>query len=106
MGRGGTAKFKSIFSSTFSSTYTSPWQLVADAATISVSWSTVNTSSSLFTIQGSNDEGTQSAITNASTVTAITSQGIYTIDPGIRWLRFQRHSLESLATANLNYYTT
>ena len=81
-----------------SSTYTSGTQLVVDAATLSVSITTQTTASSLFTLQASNDQGITAAIVNWSNVTAITAQGFYSIDPGARWHRWQRSSLESLAT--------
>lgn len=81
-----------------SSTYTSASQCVVDAATLSVSLVTVNTSSSRFTLQSSNDDGINASIVNWSNVTAITAQGFYSIDPGARWHRWLRSSLESLAT--------
>ena len=84
--------------STDSSTYTTGAQLMVDAATISVSIVTQTTASSRFTLQASNDQGLTSAIANWSTVTAITGEGFYSIDPGARWHRWLRSSLESLAT--------
>ena len=81
-----------------SSTYTSASQVVVDAATLSVSIVTQTTASSRFTLQASNDDGINAAVTNWSNVTAITAQGFYSIDPGARWHRWLRSSLESLAT--------
>ena len=81
-----------------SSTYTSGTQLVVDAATLSVSITTQTAASSLFTLQASNDQGITAGVVNWSTITAITAQGFYSIDPGARWHRWQRSSLESLAT--------
>lgn len=81
-----------------SSTYTSGSQLVVDAATLSVSIVTQTTASSRFTLQSSNDQGITASIVNWSDVTAVTAQGFYSIDPGARWHRWLRSSLESLAT--------
>jgi hypothetical protein len=81
-----------------SSTYTSNPFHVADAATLSVSIVTNDTGASRFTLQASNDQGFTAAITNWSVVTAITAQGFYSIDPGARWHRWLRSSLESLST--------
>ena len=106
MARGGTSLLNTVFNSANSSTYTSGWYNVADAATLSVSWNTVAAVSSVLTIQGSNNDGLQGAIVDLSTVTAIATPGIYTIDPGIRWLRFQRFSNESTATTLLAVYMT
>lgn len=82
-------------SSTATSTYTSNAFLVVDAATISISVITTQAVASLTTIQGSNDEGITAAITNWSTITAITAPGLYTVDPGARWHRVQKSSLDS-----------
>ena len=106
MARGGTSVLNLAFNSANSSTYTSSWYNVADAATLSVSWNTAVAVSSILTIQGSNNDGLQSAINDISTVTAIATPGIYTIDPGIRWIRFQRFSNESTATTLLAVYMT
>ena len=89
-------------SSTQSSTYTSDWHLVADWNVMAVSWYTDETAASLLTLQGSLDDGLSSAIANTSTVTTVTVAGaIYTIDPGVRWIRAQRGSEESLAITQL-----
>ena len=82
-------------SSAQTSTYTSNPFLVADAATLSVSVITAAAVSSTVTIQGSNDDGLSASIANWSTVTGVTAPGLYTIDPGARWLRVQRGSLDS-----------
>lgn len=88
-------------SSAQSSTFTSDWHLVADWNVISASWYTDETASSRLTLQGSNDDGLGSAIANISTVTAITVAGLYSVTPGMRWLRAQRGSEESLAITQL-----
>ena len=77
------------------STFTSNSFLVADAATISVSVITTQAVSSRVSIDGSNDDGLQAAITNWSNLTALTAPGLYTIDPGARWHRVLKSSLDS-----------
>lgn len=85
-----------------SSTYTSDWHLVADWNIMAVSWYSDTTSSSLLTISGSLDDGLNSAIANTSTITTVTVGGaIYTIDPGVRWLRAERGSEDSLSIVQL-----
>ena len=97
----GYERNKTVFNSAVSSTYTSTDYLIIDAATLSVSWTTVNAVSSRLTIEASNDHGITGAITNRSTLTAITTPGFYTLDPGARWVRFRRGSEESTATVQL-----
>lgn len=92
---------KTALNSTISSTYTSSDYFVVDAATLSVSWTTVNAVASRLTIEASNDNGFTGAITNRSTLTALTAQGFYTLDPGARFVRFRRGSEESTATVQL-----
>lgn len=67
----------------------------ADYQTLTVSFQSSVTNGSRLTIIGTNDDGFQSALgtpsqtLNAggwSIVTVITSSGIYTMDPGIRWV--------------------
>lgn len=100
----GFGKRKDLFdgSSGQSSTYTGNWQLISDYASMSLSIITQDTGASRFTIDGSNDDGYAAAITQFSTITALTAQGSYTIDPGIRWMRVRRSSLESLSTVQFN----
>lgn len=99
-----------VFNSANSSTYTSPAYLVQEAATISVSHQTVVATASVLTIQGSNDHGldnSSATVAAWSTVTALTAFPILvTIDPGIRWLRFQRTSVESNATTQMTVWNT
>jgi hypothetical protein len=87
-----------------SSTYTSDWHLLADFEYLSLSWHTDTTAGSRLTLTASNDDGLGSSIANTSNVTAITVAGIYTIDPGMRWLRAERPSSESLAIVNMQVY--
>ena len=56
---------------------------------------------SMITIQGSNDDGFRSSIATWSNLTAITSAGMFTIDPGVRWIRVQRASADTDNTITL-----
>lgn len=85
-----------------STTTTSAWQMVADFDVLSVSWNTDTGTASRLTLEGSNDLGTTSAIANSSTLTGITVQGLYTVDPGVRFIRGIRNSNESLSIVRLN----
>jgi len=88
---------KTLFdgSSGNSSTYTSSAQYVGDYAFMSLTWP--GGGNSTLTLQGSNDNGFRASINSWSDLTAITAAGAYTIDPGIRWMRAQRNSADSLA---------
>jgi len=86
-------------SSTATSTYTSSSFLVADAATISISVVTTAGVASLVTVDGSNDNGWTGSITNWSTITGLTAPGLYTIDPGARYIRVRKSSLDSATSA-------
>ena len=97
-------------SSVNSSTYTSAPYLVSDANQISVSWLTVGTGASKLTILGSNSDGLQGAALAAtavapdwSIVSVVAAQGIFTVSPGLRWIKFQRSAIDSQATVMLNY---
>ena len=92
--------------STNTSTYTSPAYAVIEYAAQSVSIQTLNAVTSLFTIQATNVDGSTTSIAegNWSNVTAITSQGIYTLDPGARWMRVLRSSLESFSTVAASFW--
>ena len=74
------------------STATSPAYLVQDYNAISVAVISSTTILSL-QVQASNDDGMQSAIVNWSTISSIlssggTGSGVWSITPGMRWLRF------------------
>lgn len=79
---------------------TSPAIFIGDARTLSVSILTSTTSSSLFTISASNSDGFQSAPEAFSTVTVLTQQGVYIIEPGARWLRAERPNFAISAASN------
>lgn len=75
-----------------SSTATSNAFLVQDYNVITVQVVS-STTLSVVPIQASNDDGMQSAILNWSTITSIqssggTGSGVYSITPGMRWVRF------------------
>ena len=72
-----------------SSATTSPAFLVADLGQMALSIETRTTFASIITVQGTNREGFAATIPDAawSNLTAITSPGVFTIDPGMRWLR-------------------
>lgn len=86
------------------------WAGDYDAITISIQSSTA--SASRYTILGTNLDGFQSTLSSAnptipaggwSIVTTITSQGIYTIDPGVRWLMPVRDNVSVSASSNATF---
>ena len=90
-----------------SGTTGSPW-FVGDFANLTVSIATSSTSASRFTIMGSNLDGFNSTLSISggfgsylgsglgwSHITVITSQGLYTIDPGFRWINALRSDFNS-----------
>ena len=89
-----------------SSTRTSNPLLVADATQISASWQTQAAVASNLTIQGSNEDGGQSAIGVWSTVSVVAAQGIFTVTPGARWLRFIRPAVDSQGSVIVDYRAT
>ena len=91
-----------------SSSGTSPSIFVGDCRLLSVSVVTSTGSASNITILLSNDNGFTGEIANWSMVTVLPNQGIYSIDPGARWLRADRAAIaisaSSSATVLLNRY--
>lgn len=83
-----------------SSTYTSNPVLVADWRQITVSVQTQSTGASRYTVWATDYEGFQTALAEAnwSAITAIVAQGLYTVDPGMRWLRATRSAVDSQGT--------
>lgn len=86
-----------------------PW-FVGDAATLTVSIQSSTGSASRYTILGSNADGFQSALGTPSQtvpaggwsiVTTITAAGIYTIDPGMRWINSCRTVIDTSANSNV-----
>ena len=107
MSRIGYPVYNEVFRGADSSqtaTYNSNPNEILCLASISLSLETVNTSASLWTVQLSNANGFNAAIRSAewSNATTLVAAGFYTIDPGARWLRVQRSSLESTATLVLS----
>jgi hypothetical protein len=85
-----------------SSSYTAGAYCVVDLRQMAVSLATSTTSASRLTLQASHEDGFTAAITVWSDLTAITLAGVYTIDPGMRWMRGLRGSQESLAVVTLS----
>jgi hypothetical protein len=78
--------------------------LIADLQEISLSLQTSGaTTTSRFTVWITNSDGFQSPIAEAdwSTITAINAPGVYTVDPGGRWLRVTRSALDSQGTCRV-----
>jgi hypothetical protein len=72
---------------------------------ISVSIASTAAVASVWSIDGNNAEGFQTALTGGvagagewSNITTITAQGIYSVTPGARWLRVIRPAVNSMAT--------
>jgi hypothetical protein len=85
-----------------SSAITSPVLFVGDAITMSISLTTTTTAST-YTVQGSNSDGFTVAIAAGqwSTITLLTTQGIYAVEPGFRWIRALQAASNSSATMYL-----
>lgn len=88
-----------------SSTGTSNPTFVGDCRLLTISIMTQVAGASVITVSLSNNNGFQSNDSAFfwSTVTILPAQGIFTIDPGARWLRAERAS-GSTATVILNRY--
>ena len=78
-----------------SATFNSADVLVCDFDRVVVSVQTSDAAASLLTLQGSNDDGFDTSITSRSDLTGIASPGMYPIEPGFRWIRAIRSSLDS-----------
>ena len=96
-----------IHDSTISSTYTSNPILIVDYASMSLSYVTNVASASTLTVWQSDDDGLTVALSEPSwsVVTSLTGKGLYTIDPGARWLRTTCPSLDSTTTIILQGWT-
>ena len=92
-------------SSADSSTITSGVACVADADQISLSIVSVAAVASNWTVQGTNAEGSRAAIAEGewSTVSVIAAQGIFSVTPGMRYIRLLRPAVNSLASVVLSY---
>lgn len=95
-----------------SSTVTSNSIWAGDANFISVSIQSVAAVASVWSIDGNNGDGFQSALgsglagTDWSNITTIAAQGIYSVTPGARWLRLIRPAVNSLATVTFALRST
>ena len=93
--------------SALSSTITSNAQLVDGYRQLSISIETSGTSTRNVRIYGTNAQGLDSALVaeNWSLVTTIPGAGIYTVDPGMRWLQADRNPF-SVASQSATSNTT
>lgn len=87
-----------------SSTYTSASYLVADYAQLSLSWHSSGVTS-LLTLWATNEDGLRSSLQTWSAFTSLTSQGVYAVEPGMRWFRATRSSIDSLGEVFLQART-
>ena len=79
---------------------TSPSIFVGDVRLLSISRQTSTGSASNLTVSLSNDNGFTASVANWSVVTVLPNSGIYTIDPGARWLRAERAAIGISQTSN------
>jgi hypothetical protein len=79
-----------------SATFTSSDAFVGDYRYLAISVQTSDAAASRMTLTSSFEDGFRASLTTRSVVTTITVPGVYTIDPGLRWLRAERSSLDSL----------
>ena len=79
------------------STLTAGPYFVGDFETMSMSWSSSTAASSTLILTASNDDGLTAgtSIATYSTISTVGAQGLFTIDPGMRWLRAVRASADS-----------
>ena len=93
--------------SALSSAITSNAQLVDSYRQLSISIQTSGTSARNVRVYGTNADGLGSALVagNWSLVTTIPQAGIYTVDPGMRWLRVDRNPF-SVASQSATSNTT
>lgn len=99
----GYGKGKQLLTS--SSSNTSPSVFVGDCRLLSLSVQSLNAGASTITVSLSNNAGFGSAdsVLFYSVVTLLPAQGIFTLDPGARWLKVERASA-STTTVILNRY--
>lgn len=83
---------KVLFDANSTSSFTSAWHLVAEYAQLTMSYSSSVTGTANLIVHGSNDDGLRSSINSFSVLTTVTAAGLFTIDPGVRWLRAVRSS--------------
>ena len=78
-----------------SSTYTSGPIFWGDFLYGSVQWA--DGGNSVLTVEASNEDGFRSSLVTYSALTGMPATGLYTIDPGPRWVRVVRNSADSLS---------
>ena len=85
------------------STTTSNPELIADYKQLALSIISSTGSSSRYTVWGTAMDGLQSALQaqDWSVATTIVSQGVFTIDPGLRWLKIERDAISVSASSNV-----
>jgi len=85
------------------STTTSTPQCVADFRMLSLSIISSTGSSSRYTVWGTAVDGLQSPIQaqDWSVATTIVSQGVFTIDAGLRWMKIERDNISVSASSNV-----
>ena len=86
-----------------SSDYTSNAIFWGDYEQGSVQWA--DGGNSTLTVEASNEDGFNTSLTTWSALTGITAAGMYTIDPGPRWIRARRNSADSLSQAYIQART-
>ena len=79
---------------------TSPHIFVGDCRLLTISVQTSTGSASNVTVSLSNSDGLQSSDLFYSVATVLTSQGIFTVDPGARWLKAERANIATSAASN------
>ena len=96
-----------------SSTVTSNPIWAGDANAISVSIQSVAAVASVWSIDANNGDGFLTALGTGlagagdwSNITTITSQGIYSVTPGARWLRLVRPAVNSQASVTFTFRST
>lgn len=97
-------KLKNMLYNTAASTNTSPWVFIGDCRVASLSIQTQVAGASNVTISLSNDDGFNSAIQNKSVVTVMPSPGVFTLDPGARWVQAERASASTTTVLLSRYY--
>lgn len=86
------------------STNTSPACFIGDARVLSLSIQTQVAGASNITISLSNDDGFATAVTAWSVVTIMASPGVFSLDPGARWIQAERKSASSTSVLLSRYY--
>ena len=80
-----------------SSSFTSAPFLIADFGTISLSWITTAAVASNLTVQMTNAEGFRATIAEGewSDASIVPADGIFRVDPGARWMRALKPTVDS-----------